>query len=149
MCFQKGRWMRACVCLSMCAVQACIHTCARARSGSLPSCVSVFVWCVSSLTGLEGEMLNFPADSISLVIGWEKARLHCLLKECGPLKAGWVQREEKWSRIGYEPATVVMALVFVALVMPWPNRCCYNEREKVVKLLHLLAGVAWIWLHYE
>lgn len=115
MCFQKGRCVYVCVYPSMSAVGACMRGCA----GSLHSCVSVFVWCVSSLTGLEGEFLNFPADSISFVIGWEKARLYCLLKEDRPLKLRWEQREEKWSRIGYEPATVV--------VQSW----CWRRRDPI------------------
>lgn len=141
MCFQKGR----CVCVPIWACAQCVHGCA----GSFHSCVSVFVWCVSSLTGLEGEFLNFPVDSISFMIGWERARLCCLLKESRPLKLRWERREEKWSRIGDEPATVVTVVVLVMLEKTWPCQYYYNEREKLVKLLHLLAGVAWFWLHYD
>lgn len=42
-----------------------------------------------------------------------------------------------------------MALVLVVLEKARPSQCYYKEREKLVKFLRLLAGVAWIWLHYD
>lgn len=142
MCFQKGRCVCVCVCIWSCVcARACVC------SGFFHWCVLVFVWCVSSLTGLEGEFLNFPMDSISFVIGWEKARLRCLLKERRPLKLRWEGREVKQNRrwAGHSGNCVVL----VALVKTWPCQYYYNERQKLVKLLHPLAGVARLWLHYD
>lgn len=48
---------------------------------------------------------------------------------------------------------MVMAVVPVVVVVPettWPCQCYYNEREgKVAQLLHPLAGVARLRLHYD
>lgn len=134
MSFQKGRCVYV-VCVCVGALALLIH-------------VSVFVWCVSSLTGLEGEFLNFPVDSISFVIGWEKARLCRLLKQRRPLKLRWARWEEEWSGIGDEPATVVMVLVLLVLKKTRPCQVYNNERE-TSELLYPLAGVALLWLHYD